>query len=205
MRLRLCFLFFALAGLAHSQDTDFAAGPQYLVPNVSPLFLRSIATPSLSFGPGLSESYATVAELSPSQVPQPLSETPENVYLGDVYWGTHPPSEVVARRVDTPSLTPEQTAENYYGTAEIAENALSVPPSVPIAQVLPPSTIEIASVNLVPNLPPSIINAGVTGTADVQSLLNRGYGVSLGDLASKWKAQRGSAVRKFTNNDLHRD
>ncbi len=39
---------------AQQQDTNFASGPQYLITAGSPMFARSIATPSLSFsGPPL--------------------------------------------------------------------------------------------------------------------------------------------------------
>ena len=204
MRLRLFFLLFALAGTSFSQSTNFAEGPQYLAPNVDPLYLRSISTPSTSFSPGLYDPYITGTELAPSHVSSALAATPENVYLGEVYWGAHAPSEIVAHRIETPSLTAEQTAANVYATAALATNALAEPITVPVEQVLPPSTIEIASVSVSENLPPSIVNPGVTGTADMQSLLNRGYGVSLGDLAAQWKAQRGAARRKLTNDDLQR-
>jgi hypothetical protein len=38
-----------LAGLGFAQESNFASGPQYLVLG-SPLFARSLATPTLSFG-----------------------------------------------------------------------------------------------------------------------------------------------------------
>ena len=203
MRLRLCFLLFVLAGTSFSQSTNFAEGPQYLAPNVDPLYLRSISTPSVSFSPGLYDPYVNGTELTPSHVSSAVASS-ENVFLGEVYWGPHPPSEIVAHRVETPSLTAEQTTYFTYATAGLAANALSEPVTVPVEQVLPPSTIDIASATAPANLPPSIMNPGVTGTADMQSLLNRGYGTSLGDLAAKWKAQRGAAQRKFSNEDLQR-
>ena len=204
MRLRLCFLLFALAGISFSQDTNFAEGPQYLAPNVSPLFLRSLSTPSVSFSPGLFDPYMTGTELTPSHVSSAVAGRGENTFLGEVYWGPHPPSEILAHRIETPSLTAEQTAANYYGTAAIAANALSEPITVPMEQVLPPSTIEIASATVPANLPPSIFDPGVTGTADLQSLLNRGYGVPLGDFARSMKSRKRPSARTFTNDDLQR-
>ena len=38
-----------LGGVSTAQDTKFPVGPQYLITTDSPLFLRPIATPSLSF------------------------------------------------------------------------------------------------------------------------------------------------------------
>lgn len=204
MRLRLSFLLFALAGIAFSQDTNFTSGPQYLAPNVDPLLLRSLSTPSMSFSPGLYDPYMNGTELTPSHVSSAVAGTSENVFLGDVYWGPHAPSEITAHRIETPSLTAEQTAANYYGTAALAANALSEPITVPIEQVLPPSTIEIASAAVPSNLPPSIVDPGVTGTADLESVLNRGYGISLGNFAKRSKARKRPATRVFTNEDLQR-
>ena len=204
MRLRLCFLLFVLAGTSFSQSTNFAEGPQYLAPNVDPMYLRSLSTPSISFSPGLYDPYMNGTDLTPSRVSSAVAATSENVFLGEVYWGPHPPSEIVAHRIETPSLTAEQTAANVYGTAAIAANALSEPVSVPVEQVLPPSMIEIASAALPSNLPSSIIDPGVTGTAGLESVLNHGYGISLGEFAKRSKAQKRPANRVFTNEDLRR-
>jgi len=167
------------------------------------MFLRSIATPSVSFSSGLSDPYSG-AELVPSHVNSSYANTSENVYLGEVNWGLHKPEELLARRVETPSLTAEETAYYTYATAGLAANALSGPPSVPIEQVSAPSVIEIASSNNPSDLPPSIVDSGVTGTADMQSLLNRGYGMSLGEFAARVKQQKKSVSHVFTNDDLQR-
>ena len=45
----LCF-FFALVGICSAQDSNFPVGPQYLMNYGSPLFMRPIATPTLSLG-----------------------------------------------------------------------------------------------------------------------------------------------------------
>ena len=204
MRLRLCFLLFALVGTSFSQSTNFTAGPQYLAPHVDPLFLHSLSTPSLSFGPGIYDPYMNGTDLTPSHVSSAVAGTSDNVFLGEVYWGPHAPTEITAHRIETPSLTAEQTAANYYGTAAIAANALSEPISVPVERVLPPSTIELASTTGPANLPPSIVDPGVTGTADTQSLLNRGYGIPLGDFARSMKSRKRTGGRVFTNDDLQR-
>ena len=46
----LLLVLILLGGLSAAQDTNFASGPQYLMTSGSPLFARSIATPSLSLG-----------------------------------------------------------------------------------------------------------------------------------------------------------
>ena len=202
MRLRLCFLVVVLVGLSFAQETNFSIGPQYLITNGSPLLLQPIATPSLSFGPGLSDPYASSTELAPSHILSPVAETATNVYLGEVLWGVHPPDTIVARRIETPSVSADQIAMYTYSPTSEASNTLPVPLTVPIESVSPPSVIELASSTIPENLPPSIVDAGVTGTADVQSLLNRGYGVSLGDFARSMKSRRRPAARVLTNEDL---
>lgn len=204
MRLRLCFLVVALAGMSFAQETNFSAGPQYLITNGSPLLFQPIATPSLSFGPGLSDPYASSTELAPSHIFSPVAETATNVYLGEVLWGVHPADTIVARRMDTPRVSADQIVTYTYSPTSEASNTLPVPLTVPIEAVTPPSVIELASSTIPENLPPSIVNAGVTGTADVQSLLNRGYGVSLGDFARSMKSRKRPAARVLTNDDLQR-
>jgi hypothetical protein len=204
MRLRLCFLVVVLAGLSFAQETNFSIGPQYLITNGSPLLLQPIATPSLSFGPGLSDPYASSTALAPSHILSPVAETATNVYLGEVLWGVHPPDTIVARRIETPSVSADQIATYTYSPTSEASNTLPVPLTVPIESVSPPTVIELASSTIPENLPPSIVDAGVTGTADVQSLLNRGYGVSLGDFARLMKSRRRPAARVLTNEDLQR-
>ena len=205
MCLRSCFLLVVLAGISFAQDTNFSAGPQYLITGgASPLLLQSIATPSLSFGSGLSDAYASSTELAPSHIVSPVADTATNVYLGEVLWGVHPADTIVARRMDTPSVSAAEIATYAYSPTSEASNTLPVPLTVPVEVMTPPSVIELASSATPANLPPSIVDAGVTGTADVQSLLNRGYGVSLGDFARSMKSRKRPSARVLTNEDLQR-
>lgn len=76
MRLGSFFcLLFALAGISAAQDTNFPAGPQYLITYGSPQFLHSIATPSLSLGSPLAS--ATASALEAGAEAQPASTLPE--------------------------------------------------------------------------------------------------------------------------------
>jgi hypothetical protein len=79
------FLVILVAGLA-AQDTNFSVGPQYLV-TTSPLFLHSIATPSVSLEP-LPAGSTWVEEASAQETTPPPPGGPQNdVYLPSVYWG----------------------------------------------------------------------------------------------------------------------
>src|ERR1700757_277758 len=111
MRLDRALLpFLALVGFSFAQDTNFSAGPQYLITTSSPMLLRPIATPSLSLGEtqplaasaGINESTAEPTSLS--------SASPSDSFLSDVYWGEHPSTEIMGRRLETPSMAPSDTA-----------------------------------------------------------------------------------------------
>jgi hypothetical protein len=72
MRLATMFcLLLTLAGISGAQDTNFPVGPQYLVTSNSPMFLRPIATPSLS----LSAPPASLSIPATEALPQPSSPT----------------------------------------------------------------------------------------------------------------------------------
>jgi hypothetical protein len=176
MRLACLFSLMALAGISAaqvtnqdtnqitsqvtSQDTNFSAGPQYLVTSgFSPLFARSIATPSISLAAPL-PAIPSLPDIGPVIENQPVATNPE-----------------LPRQ---PDLFPI-----YYGP--------------PVTNV-----VEITSAELPPSLPASIVDAGVTGIADAQSLRERGYGVPLGDTAAFWKVHKPHASRVYTNADVQR-
>jgi hypothetical protein len=199
MRPLLCVLVISLAGLSFAQDTNFSAGPQYLVTSGSPMLMQPIATPSLSLNAPMPDAYIDATQLAPAVMSGPSSAVPSNTFWPDVLWGQDKP---IAARVVTPSATPEETAVYTYATAN-----LSVAGSVQAAETTEvptkSSVIEITSPQMPPNLPASIFDAGVTGTADPQWLLSRGYGVSLGDFARYWKSRKRPSAHVFTNEDLH--
>ena len=78
-----------LAGMCSAQDTNFSVGPQYLITSSSsPLFLRPIATPSLSFQPSPAPAPAIETEpgteAQPSAAPPAIQTQPD---LTRIYWG----------------------------------------------------------------------------------------------------------------------
>jgi len=91
--MRLATLFcslLALAGFSAAQDTNFSAGPQYLMTSGSPLFAQPIATPSLSLSaPAASSGSATSAAAAAPESPAP-SPVPSPAFQPDlsrIYWG----------------------------------------------------------------------------------------------------------------------
>jgi len=200
MRLLLSLLVLPLAGLSLAQDANFPAGPQYLVTSGSPMLLRSIATPSLSLNAPMPDPYIDQTQLAGAVVSTPYPSVPDAFWSG-VFWGQDKP---VTPRVITPSVTPEQTALYTYATANqpLAAEAVTSPETPEVS--IQSSVIEITSAQMPANLPASLFDPGVTGTADTVSLLNRGYGMSLADLARYWKSHRRPSAHVFTNEDLNR-
>ena len=66
------------------------------------------------------------------------------------------------------------------------------------------TVIEISSAVPPRELPASILDNGVTGITDAQSIRELGYGVPVGDTASFWKARKPHAPRVYTNADIQR-
>jgi len=83
-----------LAAPSFAQDTSFSAGPQYLI-TTDPMFLHSIATPSLSLGEGAPAAvipFATqtvATEPVPTETALPPSTgTPSVTDFSRIYWGS---------------------------------------------------------------------------------------------------------------------
>jgi hypothetical protein len=200
MRLRnILFTLVILAGVGFAQDTNFSMGPQYLVTSTLETFLQPISTPSLS----LNQAQLAANEITTTETPV-VSETPtpfipsSQTFFSNVFWGDHSASQIEDRRISTPSLS-LSTAENASVAATEAETNSAAQPEQPAAQV-----IEITSASMPANLPASITDTGVTKITDPQSLIERGYGVSLGEFAAFLKSQKKSGSRVWTNEDLQR-
>jgi len=85
----LCTLLLSTAAFVLGQDTNFASGPQYLM-NGSPLFARSIATPSLSLsgttlGTGASNATEGMTAGADNQTATPQPPAEPNLFT--VYYG----------------------------------------------------------------------------------------------------------------------
>ncbi len=67
-----------------------------------------------------------------------------------------------------------------------------------------PSVVESVSTEPPRELPASLVDPGVTGTTNAQSLRESGYGAPLGDIGAYWKIHRPHAPRVYTNADVER-
>ncbi len=200
MRLLLSLLVVSVAGLSFAQDTNFPAGPQYLVTSGSPMFLQSIATPSLSLNAPMPDPYISQTQLAATAISEAHPAAPDT-FSPNVFWGEDRP---VTPRVATPSLTPEQTTFYTYGTANqpLSTESVATPESVEVPEGS--SVIEITSARTPDNLPVSIFNPGVSENANPQWLLIHGYGMSLGEIARYWKLHKQPAMHVLTNEGLQR-
>ena len=104
MRISFCFvavctlLVLSSHGTAFSQDTNFATGPQYLMQG-SPMFARSISTPSMSLAapaPEVGASDATgvlIAGAGEQNVLPPNPDTLPKIDLFPIFYGGPPVGE----------------------------------------------------------------------------------------------------------------
>jgi hypothetical protein len=181
MRLATLFcVLLALAGIDVAQDTNFPTGPQYLINGAPILFLTSIATPTLSLStPSSTLSAAAIDALLP---PIPASaKIPPMTDLSRIYWGS-----------------PATEAKVADGANENIDEGVDKGATENVSE------INITSAPFSSALPASILDTGVTGMTNVQSLRMRGFGVPLGDSAAFWKTHKPHTSRVYTNADIQR-
>ncbi len=163
-----------LTGVSAAQDTNFSVGPQYLVTGSSAMFLRPIATPSLSLSAPLSPVPTTEALPEPSS---PFAGAPPQPDLTRIFWGEPASAE----------KSSEPVTENVTENATENENV-----------------IELTSAQPSQPLPASFVDPGVTSMTNAQSLRMWGFGVPLGETAAFWKTHKPHAPRVYTNADVQR-
>jgi hypothetical protein len=117
MRISLFSILFLLSTLgAIGQDTNFPSGPQYLT-NGSPLFARSISTPSIALtDPPLQvgASNATgilIAGAGDQTVVPPAADALPKTDLFPVYYGAHAPSVIEISFTSEPSSSEPSSNE----------------------------------------------------------------------------------------------
>jgi hypothetical protein len=102
-------LLLSASGTAFGQDTNFASGPQYLMQG-SPLFARSISTPSLPLtGPPLDvgASNATENLIAGADNQTAVPPRPPDVNLFPIYYG-----ETQASVIEISSAPEAETSSN---------------------------------------------------------------------------------------------
>jgi len=98
-----------LTGICAAQDTNFPAGPQYLITNGSPLFLHSIATPTLSFTAPAASAPETTAEVAAEeQAVYTPPRIPNTTNFSRIYWGEPSASENAGGQMSEIEMSSEQ-------------------------------------------------------------------------------------------------
>jgi hypothetical protein len=189
-----------LVGISFAQDTNFSVGPQYLVTTGSMLLMNPIATPSLSLS---GETLSGTTAVPTTYEPPAFAPVETYVYLDNVYWGEHNTSEVLARRIEPPVMSPDQTAwyMNFVASQLTSPVLASAETTAPVEGS---TVIELTGGPMPTNLPASILDVGAVGRADPIALQERRHEISLGDVAAYWKSHRRTAARVFTNADVTR-
>ncbi|HTW57639.1 MAG TPA: hypothetical protein VMD99_05910 [Terriglobales bacterium] len=193
----ICFFFFifsfvevavSFAQDRNSQDTNFPAGPQYLMNYGSPLFLRPIETPTLSL--------LTPPAVTPDAPAEEHSGRPDTPAFGElqtqaqidwIYWGVRPTGASKQSR-----QTPTAHENNENSPNENAHNKTAR------------EEIDLTAAPATQPLPSSIFDNGATAITTPAALRARGYGISLGDYAALVRAHEGHAAHIYTNADIAR-
>ena len=105
----LLFTLLTLASVSVAQETNFSAGPQYLITTNSTMFLRPIATPTLSLSaPPPSTGEPEMSEGTGEATPQPVSPfapAPAQPDLTQIFWGTSATSQPANENVSEIEIT----------------------------------------------------------------------------------------------------
>jgi hypothetical protein len=107
----LCVLF-AVVGISAAQDSNFSAGPQYLMNFGSPMFLRPIATPTLSLSETNPASLPATEPVTATETSSASAGSQSQAGLTRIYWGGQP-----------------ETSEAVSETASVIEISGTQPPS----------------------------------------------------------------------------
>ncbi len=171
-------LLFALVGACAAQETSFPVGPQYLITTDSALFLRPIATPSLSLSAPLTGLSAAAAATETVAAPET---------------GTTSVTETASAPTSSALPPPVNLSRIFWGSPETGEQVSETSNVIEISGAATPS-----------NLPESIVNVGVGELTDSSSLRERGYGVTVAEASAYWKTHKPRAPRVYTNRDIER-
>ncbi len=136
-----------------------------------------------------------------------FSQGPQYVITGDAAF-LHPISTPILSLeaplppvLSLPQIGPPVTDQPYVSNPDLQHVANLFPiyygyPMIPV--------VELTGAEPSQPLPASITGVGYTVIADAQSLRELGYGVTVGEAASYWKARKPRASHVYTNADIER-
>jgi len=132
MRVASCILFvLAALTMAAGQDTNFSTGPQYLVTYGSPLFLHSIATPSMAWpsppaNVGASDATSRLSAGADNNTADTLPQPPPQANLFLTYYGAPPVQQIVLQGYSGEAPSEERLPASILdvGTWQIADQSV---------------------------------------------------------------------------------
>src|ERR1700758_1200176 len=177
----LLLVLLSLVGISAAQDTNFPQGPQYLVTGSTP-FVYPISTPIVSLETLLSSNRDTN-----------FSQGPQYLATGDRTFSTPIPPPIRSPEgglppiPSLPEVGPPVTDQPYVSNPELRHEADLFPIYYGYPMI---SVVELTGAEPSQPLPASITGVGYTVIADPHTLRELGYGVSVGEAASYWKAHK---------------
>ena len=191
----LLLALFSSIGISAAQDTNFSQGPQYLITGSTP-FVYPISTPIVSLETLLSSNRDTN-----------FSQGPQYLATGDATFShsiSTPIRSLDAALPPVPSLPqigPPVTDQTYVSNPDLRHEANLYPIFYGYPMI---SVVELTGAEPSQPLPASITGVGYTVIADPQTLRELGYGVTVGEAASYWKAHKPRVNHVYTNADIER-
>lgn len=185
----------SLVRISGAQATNSSPGPQFLITDSTP-FLYSISTPTLS----LEAAVPPARETSFSQGPQYLA-------TGDAAF-SHPISTPVLSLdaplpaiSSLPDVGPTVANQPHVSNPDLQHEANLFPIYYGYPMV---SVVELTGEEPSQPLPGSLTGVGYSVVGNSETLRELGYGVTVGEAASYWKAHKPRVNRVYTNADIER-
>ena len=185
----------SLVGISVAQNTNFSQGPQFLITDSTP-FLYTISTPTLS----LEAVFPPARDTAFSQRPQYLA-TGDATFSHSISTPTVSLDAPLPSVPSLPEVGPPVTDQSYVANPDLRHEANLFPIYYGYPMV---SVVELTGAEPSKPLPASITGVGYTVILNPQNLRELGYGVTVGEAASYWKAHKPGVNHVYTNADIER-
>jgi hypothetical protein len=164
------------------------------------LFVLLLSLPAISAAQDANLSQSPQPDTNFSQGPQYVV-TGNGAFLQPISTPTLSLDTALPSIPSLPEVGPTVTDQPYVSNPDLRHQANLFPIYYGYPMV---SVVELTGAEPLQPLPARITGAGYTVIADPQTLRERGYGVTVGEAASYWKAHKAVVNRVYTNADIER-
>lgn len=133
--------------------------------------------------------------------PQYLLAFPESTFLQPIATPSLDLNTPLPPIPSLPQVGPSVSSQPYVSNPALQNQANLLPVYYGYPTIV---DVELASTELPRELPSSINDTGFVNVPSAQSLREFGYGVTMGEAASFWKAHKPTGTRVYTNADIER-